>query len=39
VEGEVVVGVVTERDLLSKVMANDLDPASTPVEDVCSVPD
>jgi CBS domain-containing protein len=36
VEGEEVVAVVTERDLVAKVMANELDPARTRIADVCS---
>jgi CBS domain-containing protein len=39
VDGEEVVGVVTERDLVSKVMARELDPASTRIADVCSTSD
>ena len=35
VEGEEVVGVVTERDLVAKVMAKELDPGTTRVADVC----
>lgn len=36
VDGEDVVGVVTERDLVSKVMAGELDPARARVADVFS---
>jgi CBS domain-containing protein len=36
VEGDEVIGVVTERDLVSKVMAKSRDPARTRVVDVCS---
>ena len=36
VDGEDVVGVVTERDLVARVMAGELDPARTRVADVCS---
>jgi CBS domain-containing protein len=36
VDGEDVVGVVTERDLVSKVMAGELDPAKARVADVIS---
>jgi CBS domain-containing protein len=36
VDGEDVVGVVTERDLVSKVMAGELDPARARVADVYS---
>jgi CBS domain-containing protein len=36
VDGEDVVGVVTERDLVAKVMARELDPARTLIADVCS---
>ena len=36
VNGEDVVGVVTERDLVAKVMARELDPARTRIADVCS---
>ena len=37
VEGDEIVGVVTDRDLVAKVMAKELDPASTRIADVCSV--
>jgi CBS domain-containing protein len=33
-EGETVVGIITERDLLQRVLAEERDAAKTPVEDV-----
>lgn len=36
VEGEKLVGIVTDRDLVLRVLAKDLDPHKVPVADVCS---
>jgi CBS domain-containing protein len=36
VDGEKLVGMVTDRDLVLKVIAKDLDPHKVPVSDVCS---
>lgn len=36
VEGEKLVGMVTDRDLVLRVLAKDLDPNKVPVADVCS---
>jgi CBS domain-containing protein len=36
VDGEEVIGVVTDRDLVGKVMARELDPARTRIADVFS---
>ena len=36
VEGETLVGMVTDRDLVLHVIAKDLDPHKVPVADVCS---
>lgn len=36
VDGETLVGIVTDRDLVVHVLAKDLDPAKTTVADVCS---
>ena len=36
VEGETLVGMVTDRDLVLQVIAKDLDPHKVPVADVCS---
>jgi CBS domain-containing protein len=36
VEGETLVGMVTDRDLVLKVVAKDLDPNKVPVSDVCT---
>ena len=35
VEGDEVVGVVSERDLVAKVMAKELDPEKTRIAEVC----
>jgi CBS domain-containing protein len=37
-EGDKVVGIFTERDVLAKVVARGLDPATTPVDEVMSKP-
>jgi CBS domain-containing protein len=36
VDGETLVGMVTDRDLVLKVIAKDLDPNKVPVADVCT---
>jgi len=36
VDGEKLVGMVTDRDLVLKVVAKDLDPHKVPVSDVCT---
>ena len=36
VEGETLVGMVTDRDLVLQVLAKDLDPSKVPVSDVCT---
>jgi CBS domain-containing protein len=36
VDGETLVGMVTDRDLVLKVVAKDLDPNKVPVSDVCT---
>jgi CBS domain-containing protein len=36
VDGETLVGMVTDRDLVLKVVAKDLDPNKVPVADVCT---
>jgi CBS domain-containing protein len=36
VDGETLVGMVTDRDLVLQVIAKDLDPHKVPVADVCS---
>jgi CBS domain-containing protein len=36
VDGETLVGMVTDRDLVLKVVAKDLDPNKIPVADVCT---
>jgi CBS domain-containing protein len=36
VDGETLVGMVTDRDLVLKVVAKDLDPNKIPVSDVCT---
>ena len=36
VEGDSLVGMVTDRDLVLKVVAKDLDPNKVPISDVCS---
>ena len=36
VDGETLVGMVTDRDLVLHVIAKDLDPHKVPVADVCS---
>ena len=36
VDGEKLVGMVTDRDLVLKVVAKDLDPNKVPVSDVCT---
>lgn len=36
VDGETLVGMVTDRDLVAHVMARDLDPTKTVVSEVCS---
>jgi CBS domain-containing protein len=36
VEGEELVGIVTDRDLVLRVLAKDLDPHKVPVADVCT---
>ncbi|HEX2427537.1 MAG TPA: CBS domain-containing protein [Gaiellaceae bacterium] len=36
VEGETLVGMVTDRDLVLQVLAKDLDPTKVPVSDVCT---
>ena len=36
VDGEKLVGMVTDRDLVLQVLARDLDPHKVPVSDVCS---
>ena len=36
VEGETLVGMITDRDLVLHVIAKDLDPHKVPVADVCS---
>jgi CBS domain-containing protein len=36
VDGETLVGMVTDRDLVLHVVAKDLDPHKVPVSDVCS---
>jgi CBS domain-containing protein len=36
VRGDELVGIVTDRDLVTNVMAKDLDPAKVPVSEVCS---
>jgi CBS domain-containing protein len=36
VDGEALVGMVTDRDLVLKVVAKDLDPNKIPVSDVCT---
>ena len=36
VDGEKLVGMVTDRDLVLKVVATDLDPHKVPVSDVCT---
>jgi CBS domain-containing protein len=36
VDGEALVGMVTDRDLVLKVVAKDLDPNKVPVADVCT---
>ena len=36
VDGEELVGMVTDRDLVLQVLAKDLDPSKVPVSDVCS---
>ena len=35
-EGDELVGIFSERDALKRVLANGLDPASTPVSEVCT---
>ena len=37
-DGEQVVGVVTERDVMRKIVAAGLDPAATPVRDIMTSP-
>ncbi len=37
-DGEQVVGVVTERDVMKKIVAAGLDPATTPVRDIMTSP-
>jgi CBS domain-containing protein len=36
VEGETLVGMITDRDLVLQVLAKDLDPNKVPVSDVCT---
>jgi CBS domain-containing protein len=36
VDGELLVGMITDRDLVLHVIAKDLDPHKVPVSDVCS---
>jgi CBS domain-containing protein len=36
VDGETLVGMVTDRDLVLKVVAKDLDPNKVPISDVCT---
>lgn len=36
VDGEILTGIVTDRDLVVQVMAKDLDPNKVPVSQICS---
>jgi len=38
IEGDRVVGIVTERDILRRIVADRRDPARTPVQDIMSAP-